>query len=74
ALTSSAGDRTTLVIAHRLETIADADTVVVLEDGVVVERGAPAELLARDGEFAAFWRSHRSAVADDARDRGGEDR
>jgi ATP-binding cassette subfamily B protein len=56
-------DRTILVIAHRLETIADADTVVMLENGSIVERGSPAELLARDGAFAAFWRAHRSAIA-----------
>ncbi|MEU4767302.1 ABC transporter ATP-binding protein [Actinosynnema sp. NPDC023794] len=75
ALATSVGDRTTLVIAHRLETIADADTVVVLEDGVIVERGAPAELLARNGKFAAFWQSHRAATDDEtpAR-RGGEPR
>ncbi|MER5650518.1 ABC transporter ATP-binding protein [Streptosporangium sp. NPDC002524] len=60
ALATSAGDRTTLVIAHRVETVADADTVVVLEDGVIVERGRPAELLARNGRFAAFWRAHPS--------------
>jgi ATP-binding cassette, subfamily B, bacterial IrtA/YbtP len=52
-------DRTILVIAHRRETIADADTVVLLDGGVVVEQGGPAELLARNGKFAAFWRSHR---------------
>ncbi|QKG27036.1 ABC transporter ATP-binding protein [Actinomadura verrucosospora] len=63
ALTAPDGDRTVLVIAHRLETIADADTIVMLEDGAVAERGTPAELLARDGRFAAFWRSHRAAVA-----------
>ncbi|MEU6786154.1 ABC transporter ATP-binding protein [Nonomuraea angiospora] len=63
ALAAPAGDRTVLVIAHRLETIADADTVVLLENGSIVERGRPAELLARNGKFAAFWRSHRSAVA-----------
>jgi ATP-binding cassette subfamily B protein len=60
------GDRTILVIAHRLETVADADTVVVLEDGSIVERGTPTELLARGGRFAAFWRSHRSATAGEA--------
>ncbi|MFI7673474.1 ABC transporter ATP-binding protein [Actinophytocola sp. NPDC049390] len=58
ALATLGGDRTILVIAHRLETVADADTVVVLADGVIAERGRPAELLARDGRFAAFWRSH----------------
>jgi ATP-binding cassette, subfamily B, bacterial IrtA/YbtP len=62
ALAALGADRTVLVIAHRLETVADADAVVVLEDGVVVERGRPAELLARDGRFAAFWRSHRSPL------------
>ncbi|MFJ1457337.1 ABC transporter ATP-binding protein [Nocardia sp. N2S4-5] len=65
ALSTLAGDRTILVIAHRLETVADADTIVVLADGAVAERGAPAELLSRDGHFAAFWRSHRSALDDD---------
>ncbi|MFI6735087.1 ABC transporter ATP-binding protein [Nonomuraea sp. NPDC050451] len=65
ALATPAGDRTVLVIAHRLETVADADTVVMLENGSIVERGAPAELLAQNGKFAAFWRSHRSAVADE---------
>lgn len=59
ALASSQGDRTVVVIAHRLETIADADTVVMLDDGAIVERGTPAELLNRNGRFAAFWRSHR---------------
>ncbi|MFD0890156.1 ABC transporter ATP-binding protein, partial [Streptosporangium algeriense] len=59
ALATLRGDRTIVVIAHRLETIADADTVVMLDDGAIVERGTPAELLSQDGRFAAFWRSHR---------------
>lgn len=54
ALGTLGWDRTILVIAHRLETIADADAVVMLENGSIVERGAPAELLARNGRFAAF--------------------
>ncbi len=65
ALSTLAGDRTILVIAHRLETVADADAVVVLENGTIVERGRPAELLAQHGRFAAFWQSHRSAIADE---------
>lgn len=66
SLATLEGDRTLLVIAHRLETITDADTVVMLEDGVIVERGSPSELLAQGGKFAAFWLSHhRSAVADE---------
>ncbi|KAB2349106.1 ABC transporter ATP-binding protein [Actinomadura rudentiformis] len=71
ALATLEGDRTILVIAHRLETIADADTVVVLENGSIVERGRPAELLAQDGRFAAFWRSQRTAIADEIEAHGG---
>ncbi|WP_330230558.1 ABC transporter ATP-binding protein/permease [Nocardia sp. NBC_00508] len=71
ALSALSGDRTILVIAHRLETVADADTVVVLEDGTIVERGRPAELLAHNGKFAAFWQSHRSAIADEVETRSG---
>ncbi|WP_020390803.1 ABC transporter ATP-binding protein [Kribbella catacumbae] len=61
ALATLAGERTILVIAHRLETIADADTVVMLENGSIVERGSPAELLTQNGKFAAFWRSNDGA-------------
>jgi ATP-binding cassette subfamily B protein len=62
ALATSAGDRTILVIAHRLETVADADAVVLLENGSIVERGKPADLLAQNGKFAAFWQTNRSAI------------
>ncbi|MGW4405957.1 ABC transporter ATP-binding protein [Nonomuraea sp. NPDC004702] len=65
ALATLEGERTILVIAHRLETVIDADIVAVLENGTIVERGRPADLLARDGRFAAFWRSHRSALTDE---------
>ncbi|WP_181774515.1 ABC transporter ATP-binding protein [Amycolatopsis pittospori] len=58
ALAASQGDRTTLVIAHRLETIVDADVVVMLENGTIAERGKPADLLARNGKFAEFWHAH----------------
>ncbi|NKY51950.1 ABC transporter ATP-binding protein [Nocardia vermiculata] len=64
ALSTLAAQRTILVIAHRLETVADADIVVVLEDGVIVEHGRPDDLLARGGRFAAFRQAHRSAIAD----------
>ena len=57
ALSATAGDRTTVVIAHRWETVADADAVVLLRDGRIAASGRPTELLAAGGEFAAFWRS-----------------
>ncbi|WP_068923367.1 ABC transporter ATP-binding protein [Planobispora rosea] len=57
ALAALKGGRTILVIAHRLETVADADTVVMLDNGSIVEQGRPADLLAEDGKFAAFWHS-----------------
>ncbi|MEU8244864.1 ABC transporter ATP-binding protein [Nonomuraea sp. NPDC048916] len=71
ALATLGGDRTILVIAHRLETVADADTVVMLDNGSIVERGRPAELLAQNGRFAEFWQSHRSAIADETATHGG---
>src|SRR5437764_3177313 len=52
ALERLARDRTTLVIAHRLSTVRDADAIVVLEDGKLVEVGRHAELLARGDLYA----------------------
>jgi ATP-binding cassette subfamily B protein len=55
ALRQVAYDRTTLVIAHRLSTVTDADEILVLRDGLIVERGSHAALLAADGVYAGMW-------------------
>ena len=55
ALQNASADRTTLVIAHRLSTVVDADEIIVLVDGRVAERGTHASLLAADGVYAGMW-------------------
>jgi ATP-binding cassette subfamily B protein len=54
-------NRTTLVIAHRLSTIVDADEILVLDHGVIVERGTHQELLADAGLYASMWNRQREA-------------
>ena len=48
-------DRSTLMIAHRLSTVIDADQILVLDAGRIVEHGRHAELLVRDGRYADMW-------------------
>jgi ATP-binding cassette subfamily B protein len=59
--------RTTLCIAHRLSTVVDADEILVLDDGYIVERGRHAELLAMNRRYAQMWRRQQ-----EAREHGGE--
>jgi ATP-binding cassette subfamily B protein len=63
ALERVSKDRTTLVIAHRLSTIVGADEIIVLDQGVIVERGTHHELLARHGLYASMWNRQREAEA-----------
>ncbi len=59
--------RTTIVIAHRLSTVIGADEIIVLKDGLIAERGAHAELLAKGGLYAAMWDRQREATEAETR-------
>jgi ATP-binding cassette subfamily B protein len=53
-------DRTVIMIAHRLSTVVEADEIVVMEAGRIVERGRHTQLLARGGRYAEMWRMQES--------------
>jgi ATP-binding cassette subfamily B protein len=63
ALHEVSRNRTTLVIAHRLSTVVDADEILVLEKGEIVERGRHDDLVARKGAYAAMWNRQKRAEA-----------
>jgi ABC-type transport system involved in Fe-S cluster assembly fused permease/ATPase subunit len=63
ALERVSENRTTLVIAHRLSTIVGADEIIVLDKGVIAERGSHAQLLAHGGLYASMWNRQREAEA-----------
>ncbi len=60
-LQSVAQNKTTLVIAHRLSTVVDAHEILVMEAGHILERGSHAELLAKNGRYAAMWALQQSS-------------
>jgi ATP-binding cassette, subfamily B, heavy metal transporter len=62
ALDQVSRGRTTLVIAHRLSTIISADEIIVLQDGVIAERGAHAALLKKKGLYSSMWSRQREAT------------
>ena len=65
AMSALRHDRTSFVIAHRLSTIRDADVILVMRDGAIVEQGSHAELLARDGAYAELYAAQFSGAAVD---------
>jgi ATP-binding cassette subfamily B protein len=70
ALKTVAQNRTTIVIAHRLSTVVEADEILVMDGGRIVERGPHARLLAEGGQYSRMWTSQSH---EDEDERGGED-
>ncbi|MDX9706002.1 MAG: ABC transporter ATP-binding protein/permease [Azospira sp.] len=70
SMEAAARGRTTLIVAHRLSTVKDADEILVMEAGRIIERGTHAELLAADGSYARMWRLQQQARVRDIDDSG----
>src|SRR5699024_10727606 len=62
AITDDPRQRTRVIVAHRLSTIAEVDRVLFLERGQIVEDGTPAELRAAGGRFADFWQQQQASA------------
>ena len=63
AMAALRSDRTSFVIAHRLSTIRDADVILVMEEGHIVEKGSHAELLAIGGAYSRLYAAQFSGAA-----------
>ena len=63
ALARAGQGRTVVMIAHRLSTVAEADQIIVLENGVIAEQGTHTELLERQGRYASLWQRQMSEEA-----------
>ena len=57
-------NKTTLVIAHRLSTAADADNIIVLDKGKIIEQGRHDELLERKGKYSEMWNKQKNTISD----------
>jgi ABC-type multidrug transport system fused ATPase/permease subunit len=55
---------TKIIVAHHLSTIRQADQVIFIEDGTIVEMGSPSELLIRNGRFRSYWEKQNSFEMD----------
>jgi ABC-type transport system involved in Fe-S cluster assembly fused permease/ATPase subunit len=73
ALDAVSRNRTTLVIAHRLSTVINADEIIVLRDGLIAERGTHQALLQRNGLYAQMWSRQREATEAEERARQAAD-
>ncbi len=63
ALHEVSKNRTSLVIAHRLSTVVDADEILVLDHGEIIERGKHSDLVTRGGHYASMWNKQKEAAA-----------
>ncbi|BAN68772.1 ABCB family ABC transporter ATP-binding protein/permease [endosymbiont of unidentified scaly snail isolate Monju] len=71
-LEAVAADHTTLVIAHRLSTVVDADQILVMDQGRIVERGTHAELLCAGGAYKAMWELQQQESAEQVAENAAE--